>query len=147
MNKICISPEAARDLEEIKRYISKELKNPDAAKRTVQTITKELRTLSRFPEAGPSIEALTGYSTDLRYFVCGKRIALYRYDKDAVYVARILDPRQDYLRVLFGDDFWERNDSAEKDVQERIHNAESLMGILPGDMTIEQARDERLKNI
>ena len=108
MHKVHLSPEAAKDLEEIKQYIARELKNPEAAKRTVRTITGDLRTLERFPEAGPSIEALTGYSTELRYFVCGKRLALYKIEDGTVYVARIVDPKQDYLRVLFGDNFWER---------------------------------------
>ena len=111
MNKVHFSPEAARDLEEIKQYIARELKNPEAAKRTVRSITNDLRTLERFPEAGPSIEALTGQTTDLRYFVCGKRLALYKIENGVVYVARIVDPRQDYLRVLFGDDFWERTEN------------------------------------
>lgn len=111
MNKVLFSPEAAKDLAEIKQYISKELKNPAAAKKTVQTITKELRTLSRFPEAGPSVEALTGYTTNLRFFICGKHIALYRIEDKTVYIARVVDPRQDYLRILFGDDFWERADT------------------------------------
>lgn len=108
MHKVHLSPEAAKDLEEIKQYIARELKNPEAAKRTVRTITGDLRTLERFLEAGPSIEALTGYSTELRYFVCGKRLALYKIEDGTVYVARIVDPKQDYLRVLFGDNFWER---------------------------------------
>ncbi len=111
MNKVLFSPEAAKDLAEIKQYISKELKNPAAAKKTVQTITKELRTLTRFPEAGPSVEALTGYATNLRFFICGKHIALYRIEDKTVYIARVVDPRQDYLRILFGDDFWERADT------------------------------------
>ena len=107
---VLLSPEATRDLEELKRYISVELKNPDAAKRAVRAITSDLLTLKRFPEAGPSIEAITGYSTDLRYFVCGKRLALYKFEDNTVYVARIIDPGQDYLRVLFGADFWERTE-------------------------------------
>ena len=109
MHKVHLSPEAAKDLEEIKQYIARELKNPDAAKRTVRTITSDLRTLERFPEAGPSVEALTGYATELRYFVCGKRLALYKIVDGAVYIARIVDPKQDYLRVLFGDDYWDRS--------------------------------------
>ena len=111
MNKVLFSPEAAKDLAEIKQYISKELKNPAAAKKTVQTITKELRTLTRFPEAGPSVEALTGYPTNIHFFICGKHIALYRIEDKTIYVARVVDPRQDYLRILFGDDYWERKDT------------------------------------
>ena len=111
MNKILFSPQAVSDLTAIKQYISKELKNPAAAKKIVRTIMKELRTLSRFPEAGPSVEALTGCPTDIRFFVCGNHIALYRIKDNTVYIARVVDPRQDYLRILFGDGFWERADT------------------------------------
>ena len=66
MNKVFISPEAAKDLSQIKQYISTELKNRGAAIRIVGAIIKELRALERYPLQGPSIEALTGFQTDLR---------------------------------------------------------------------------------
>ena len=69
MNKLVISPEAARDLEKIKQYIIYELKNPSAARRVVRGITKDLRILEHYAEAGPSVAALTGYSSDLRILV------------------------------------------------------------------------------
>ena len=105
MNKVFISPEAARDLAQIAQYISLELKNRSAANRVVVSILKELRTLGRYPEQGPSIEALTGFQTELRMLLCGKHIALYKIEGETVSVARVLDARQDYLRVLFGDDY------------------------------------------
>ena len=126
MNKVFISPEAAKDLSQIKQYISTELKNRGAAIRIVGTIIKVLRALERYPLQGPSIEALTGFQTDLRMLLCGKHIALYRVEKETVFVARVLDARQDYLRVIFGDDYWERAD----DIERRVKAAESLFGIL-----------------
>ena len=105
MNKVLISPEAARDLSQIKQYISTELKNRSAANRIVGSILKDLRALGRYPEQGPSIEALTGFQTELRMLLCGKHIALYKIEDNSIFVARILDARQDYLRVLFGDDY------------------------------------------
>ena len=126
MNKVFISPEAAKDLSQIKQYISTELKNRGAAIRIVGTIIKELRALERYPLQGPSIEALTGFQTDLRMLLCGKHIALYRVEKETVFVARVLDARQDYLRVIFGDDYWEHAD----DIERRVKAAESLFGIL-----------------
>lgn len=105
MNKVFISPEAARDLSQIKQYISTELKNRSAANRIVGSIMKDLRELGRYPEQGPSIEALTGFQTELRMLLCGKHIALYKIENEAVFVARIIDAHQDYLRVLFGDDY------------------------------------------
>lgn len=105
MNKLFLSPEAARDILQIKQYISTELKNRGAANKIVGAILKELRTLEQYPMQGPSIEALTGFQTDLRMLLCGKHIALYRVEKEMVFVARVLDARLDYLRVLFGNEY------------------------------------------
>ena len=105
MNKVFISPEAARDLSQIKQYISTELKNRSAANRIVGSILKDLRELGRYPEQGPSIEALKGLQTERRMLLCGKQIALYKIENETVFVARIIDARQDYLRVLFGADY------------------------------------------
>lgn len=104
MNKLIISPEAARDLDGIKQYILYELKNPISARRVVHSITKELRILERHAEAGPSIAALTGYPSDLRILVCGSHIAIYKVEGSTVLVARIINARQDYITVLFGED-------------------------------------------
>ena len=103
MNKLVISPEAARDLEKIKQYIIYELKNPSAARRIVRGITKDLRILERYAEAGPSVAALTGYSSDLRILVCGNYIAVYKVEGSSALVARVINARQDYIAVLFGD--------------------------------------------
>lgn len=100
-----LSSEAVKDLSQIKKYISTELKNRSAANRIVSSILKELGTLERCPEQEPSFEALTGFQAELRMLLCGKHIALYRIEAERVFVARILDARQDYLRVLFGDEY------------------------------------------
>lgn len=107
MNKIFISPEASRDLSEIRRYISKELKSPGSARKTVNEILKNMKSLGCFPEQGPSVEALTGFKTDLRILLCGKHIALYKIEDGTVFISRIVDARQDYLRILFGEDYLE----------------------------------------
>ena len=131
MNKVFISPEAARDLSQIKQYISTELKNKSAANRIVGSILKDLRGLGRYSEQGPSLEALTGFQTALRMLLCGKHVALYKLENETVFVARVLDARQDYLRVIFGDDYWERAD----DIARRVNNAKSLFGILSDGQT------------
>ena len=105
MSKLFLSPEAVRDISQLKQYISTELKNRSAANRIVVGILKDLRGLESYPLQGPSIEALTGFQTDLRLLLCGKHIALYRVENETVFVARVLDARQDYLRVLFGDGY------------------------------------------
>ena len=107
MNKVFISPEAERDLSEIRRYIAIELKNPVAARKTVHEILENIKPLGRFPEQGPSVEALTGFRTDLRILLCGNHIAIYRIENEAVLISRIVDARQDYMRILFGKDYLE----------------------------------------
>lgn len=123
MHKLFISPEAGRDLSEIRRYLAKELKNPGFVRKTVNAILESIKSLSRFPEQGPSVEALTGFKTDLRMLLCGNHIALYKIEHSTVYISRIVDARQDYLRVLFGDDYWK--DKRGSDNAERIKLAES----------------------
>ena len=147
MNKVFVSPEAGRDLSEIRRYIAKELKNPGSARKTINEILKNLKSLGRFPEQGPSVEALTGFTTDLRILLCGNHIALYKIEHNIVYISRIVDARQDYLRILFGDDYWKDNHSSASDYDDRIKLAESLFGFFPENETIEQAKSEHLRKI
>lgn len=102
MNKLRITPAAASDLAEIKAYISLELHNPQAAQRIVKSITHDLRHLQQHPYLGFSVSAKIGRETDLRALFSGNYFLFYRVETEAVQVARILDGRQDYLRVLFG---------------------------------------------
>lgn len=107
MNKVLLSPEAGKDLSQIKHYISKEIKKHDSARKTVNEILQEIKALKEFPKQGPSVQALTGFSTDLRIVLCGNHIAVYKIENGTVFISRILEARQDYLRVLFGDEYWE----------------------------------------
>ena len=98
------TPEAIRDLQELRRYISKTLSNPKAAARISKGILDSCARLKQHPQLGMSLEAKIGISTDLRYLICEKHIAFYRIDGDVISVARIIYGRQDYLRILFGNE-------------------------------------------
>lgn len=102
--KLRYTPEALADLRELKGYISRNLQNPEAAARITRGILDDCAQLKHFPELGPSLDARTEQETGLRYLVCRGRIAFYRIDGDTISVARILDGRQDYMHVLFGED-------------------------------------------
>lgn len=95
------TPEAIRDLQELRRYIREVLCNPTAAAKISKSILDSCAKLKDHPHSGPSLEAKLGQPTDLHYLICGKRIAIYRIDGDAISIARILDCRQDYLQILF----------------------------------------------
>ncbi len=103
--KLKYTPEAISDLQEIKHYIKTTLHNPTAANRISKKILDACSDLKRFPEIGMSVEAKTGFETDLRMLVCEGQIAFYRMDSrtDTVSIARIVSARQDYIQLLFGD--------------------------------------------
>ena len=75
--KLRYTPEALCDLQEIKRYIKSELHNPTAANRITKAILDGCAQLKQFPEMGVSIQAKTGYETDLRMLGVESYIALY----------------------------------------------------------------------
>lgn len=97
------TPEALRDLMELKEYIGGTLQNPRAAARITRDILDSCAQLKQFPKMGLDLDTRTGAKTGLRCLRCGKRIAFYRIDGETISVARILDGRQDYMRVLLGD--------------------------------------------
>ena len=102
MHKLHITPAAANDLAEIKAYISLELYHPQAAQRIVKSITHYLRHLQQNPHLGFSVSAKIGRVNDLRALLSGNYFLFYRVKGETIQVARVLDGRQDYLRVLFG---------------------------------------------
>ena len=98
------APEAIQDLQETKRYIRKVLGNPKAAARIARNIMDTCSHLKQHPQLGASIQAKTGQPSDIRYLICENHIAFYRIDENIISIARILDGRQDYLRILFDDE-------------------------------------------
>jgi addiction module RelE/StbE family toxin len=101
MNRLSISPEAKKDLEEIKAYISEELENPTAALKVISQILHSLKQLKDMPGIGTRLSSKVPFETDYRFLVCGKYIAFYRHEDKTVYIDRILHGRRDYVRILF----------------------------------------------
>lgn len=102
--KLNYTPEAISDIQEIRRYSKHTLRNPAAAARIAKAILDTCSSLKVFPEMGMSVKGKTGFETDLRMLLCENWIAVYRIepDSDVISAARILDSRQDYMRILFG---------------------------------------------
>lgn len=102
MYKLKITPAAASDLAEINAYISTQLHNPQAARRIVKIIAHDLQLLQQNPHLGFSVSAKIGRETNLRALLSGNYFLFYRIENETIQVSRVLDGRQDYLRVLFG---------------------------------------------
>lgn len=103
--KLKYSPEAISDLQEITDYIKNDRHNPSASKRISKMILDDCSRLKAYPRSGVSIESKTGFKTDLRMLICKNWIAVYRIDdsSDTVSISRIIDGRQDYMRILFSE--------------------------------------------
>lgn len=103
--KLRYTPEAISDLQEIKRYIKNTLHNPTAALRISKAMLDACSSLKSFPKMGMSIESKTGFETDLRMLTCENWVAVYRIEDESgmISIARIIDARQDYMRILFGE--------------------------------------------
>lgn len=94
------TPEAIADLTDTKNYISKTLHNAKAANRITKSILESCSSLKAFPQSGTLLEILTGQPSDIRYIVAENHLIIYRVEDDYIMVARILDGRTDYLKVL-----------------------------------------------
>ncbi len=103
MNNLHLSEEAQNDLMEIKSYIEEDLQNPSAALATVGRITKSLRILQTYAQAGAPLASIADIESDYRFIVSGNYISFYRAYDSEVYIDRILYARRDYMRILFGD--------------------------------------------
>ena len=95
------TPQAIDDLKEIQSYIRHDLKNPQAAARISKRILDTCSILKDHPHAGTMLQSKIDRETDFRYIISGNYLAFYRVDDDLVSVVRILDGRQDYLKLLF----------------------------------------------
>lgn len=78
--KLKVSHEAIADIAEIKKY----------------------KLLKTSPYIGTSLNAVSAIESDYRYLVCGRYIIFYRILEDFAEVSRVIDGRRDYMRVLFG---------------------------------------------
>ena len=102
MAKIVFSKKAIDDLEGIKAYITDELLNETAANMTVSKIMEKVHVLEDFPEIGAPLSSIVDIETNYRYMVCGNYIAFYRYEKDTVFIDRILYAKRNFMQILFG---------------------------------------------
>lgn len=103
--KLKYTPAAISDLQEITDYIKSNFHNPSAAKRISKMILDDCSRLKEYPRSGVSIESKTGFETDLRMLICKNWIAVYRIDDDSdtVSISRIMNGRQDYMRILLSE--------------------------------------------
>jgi addiction module RelE/StbE family toxin len=103
MFKIRFTPQAVADLDEIKRYISCDLFNPQAAISLLALIFEKIRTLAALPQTGARLRTdITSLKT-YRFIPCKNYLVFYRTEEKFVSIIRILYARRDYLGLLDSD--------------------------------------------
>ena len=102
MAKLIVSPLARADMREIGNYISRELRNPEAALRMIRRFKEAIAPLRDFPEMGAPLLAASKHGVPYRHLVCGSYLIFYHVGSEAVYIDRVLYGRRDYLALLFG---------------------------------------------
>lgn len=101
MFQVDISRQAAEDLLEIKFYIEKKLQNHIAARNTIEKIIETYEDLSKYPDAGISLERYVSFPTDYKFVLANNYSIFYRIEGEFVKVIRILYSKRDFVRILF----------------------------------------------
>ena len=100
MFKVRFTPQAVADLEEIKRYISDDLLNPQAAEELVELVFEKIRTLASLPQTGARLRSAIPILKTYRFIPCKNYLVFYRTEEKTVSVIRIHYARRDYLELL-----------------------------------------------
>ena len=103
MHKLRINPLALKDLQGIKKYITKELDNSVSAVKVVERIIQRYEKLRDFPTMGVSLSSNVSVPTNYRFLVSGDYIIFYKVENDYISIYRILNVKRDYLRILLKD--------------------------------------------
>ncbi len=104
MYKLEYLPLARQDLIEIVRYISRELKNPEAAERLAVKLTDAAESVLSFPYACPAYIPIRPLRHEYRKLAVQNYLMLYWVDNlnQVVTAARVIYARRDYGRMSEG---------------------------------------------
>lgn len=139
--KIRYTPEALRDLQHISASIMEKFDNETVEKRVLQNITKTIRGLEVFPYKGVEVQPMMGVLTDYRYIFNEKNYVFYRIGEEEVSIIRILNEKQDYMRVLFGITKVEEEDYSIKEMEANQKNVRKMVMDSYSDIEKENGKD------
>lgn len=96
------TPRARDDLVHIKESVIEKFDDEKLSQKVLKKITQTIRQLITFPYLGQAVSGITGIQTEYRCLFCEKNYVFYRIEENRVCVIRILNEKQDYMRILFG---------------------------------------------
>jgi len=105
MTRVVFSPEAYNDLLELSSELRQRFGDA-TSKHVTKRIMSSIEKLNDFPEAGFDVMKKHGITCNYRCLITAKNYVFYRIDEDTVLIIRIIDQRQDFIKVLFGADMF-----------------------------------------
>ncbi len=96
------TPKALQDLRGIKESILEKFESENIAERVLRNITTSINDLAIFPYKGVELKTVIRIETDYRYLFREKNYVFYRIGNEEVSIIRVLNEKQDYMRILFG---------------------------------------------
>ncbi len=100
MGKVEYSPKALEDLQGIKAYIIENF-GVDTAQKVLGKITASVRKLEEYPISGVMLGRMIDVPTDYMYIFIERNYAFYRTEGNIIKIIRILNERQDFMKILF----------------------------------------------
>lgn len=100
--RIYYTPESLEDLQAVKASVVEKFFDEELALRVLKDITQNIRKLEIFPNMGTDLSSVTIAGKGYRYLFCRKNYIFYRIEEDTVRIIRVLNEKQDYMRILFG---------------------------------------------
>lgn len=100
MGKVEYSPKALEDLQRIRVYIIENF-GVDTAKKALGKITASVRRLEKYPVLGVALGKMIDVPTDYMYIFIVRNYVFYRIEDKTVKIVRVLNERQDFMKILF----------------------------------------------
>lgn len=100
MYTVQISPLAKEDLIRTKNYLD-EFFGSEVAESQIKKVIESITKLQEYPLMGRPLTNMIDVPTDYMYFVVEKNYVFYRVEDQIVRIIRILNSRQDFLKILF----------------------------------------------
>lgn len=100
--RIIITPDASRDLTELRDYIAGVLLAPEIALAYIQILRREIGSLSRMPARNRLMDEEPWHSLGVRKIIVKNFYVYYRIDEpeSTVYVLNVIYARRDQLKAL-----------------------------------------------
>ena len=102
MMKVKYSPRALEDLQKIRASIVEKFDSEKLAEKTLRKIMASIEVLEVFPYKGVELKSIIDVDTDYRYIFGQKNYVFYRIADEKVLIIRVLNEKQDYMRILWG---------------------------------------------